>query len=94
MRSNGQVTKQIYAAMRSQSGQQLRETVTRLLSTFPLSSTKLVYDSDAKQFTAANWSILLDCCRETDKAKLQHMNSMFPPVDGKPRTQLGRFSEC
>jgi hypothetical protein len=93
--TNGQVTKKILAACKKETGETLRRTVSILLHSFPLSSYKLVYDSDALKVPAEAWAILIEACIESDKRKCEGKNSYLTQMGitfSKEDKSFGRFS--
>lgn len=92
MATNGQITKKIYAELKSKRGEDLRKAVTPLLNSFPLSSHKLVYDSDAGKYDSEAWAVLIECCIATDEVKLRKLNEyLLDNRLGPKKAEFGRF---
>ena len=72
-------------------GHHLHQTVTALLRSFPLSSFKLVYESDRSKMSPEAWAILLAACVSTDKAKLEAQHRMMRELDASYDTNPGLF---
>ena len=92
--TNGTITKKILAACKKEIGTKLRGTVTNLLRSFPLSSHKLVYDSDESKVPAEAWAILIEACVETDERKLTSKNVWLGEMGidtSKESKSFGRF---
>ena len=90
--TNGQVTKKIMTACKRASSDQeqndaLRVTVQRLLSSFPLSSTKLVYDRDAAKVDDDIWSLLIEECVKSDNDKMARQNNYLTSL-GMKKSEL------
>ena len=75
--TNGTITKKILVACKKQEGEELRIAVASLLSQFPLSSHKLVYDSDKEKVPTAAWKILIEACVESDQKKCDRKNRIL-----------------
>jgi hypothetical protein len=87
------VTKKILKACNSKKrGEELQKELCRLLNSFPMSSTKLVYEQDRSKVPADVWDVLIDLCVQTDKNKMERCNRAYVPMGLKPITEYGRYS--
>src|SRR5678809_1181981 len=91
--TNGQLTKQIMAAAKTQTGDRLLQTAASLMRRFPLSSYKLIYDSDASKVSKEAWAVLIRAAILTDKEKLVGCNALLVEAGLKPDKEYGRYIE-
>ena len=92
--SNGTITKRILkAAKNGVAGPELKREFLKHLHSFPLSSHKLVYDSDEGKMSGEVWILLLEAAAESDKAKFEEQNRWLVSMGGKPKNlPYGRYS--
>ena len=91
--TNGQITKKLIAQAKKTHFD--ANAVKALLNSFPLSSTKMVYDCDEPKY-GQHWDAVLACCVETDKAKLESLNRYTDSLGGGPdmhRSDFGRYQK-
>jgi hypothetical protein len=91
--TNGTITKNILAAAKTLTGSVLLGRAKSLMRSFPLSSEKLLYDSDAPKVSKENWAILLQAAVETDKEKLVDCNMLLAEAGLTLDTEYGRYKE-
>lgn len=89
--TNGTLTKQLLKAAQTQTGKQLLDTARNIMRRFPLSSEKLLYDSDKPKVTDEAWLTLLRAAHDTDKEKLAECNSLRKEAGLKPDNRYGRY---
>lgn len=76
--TNGTITKRILkAAKKMAPDAELKKEFIKHLNSFPMSSTKLVYDSDKGKMDPDVWNLLLEAAVETDKAKFEASERWF-----------------
>lgn len=88
--TNGTITKQILKAAKFETGADLLQTAKSLMRRFPLSSEKILFESDKAKVAPEEWAILLQAAVETDKAKLDECNRMLKAAGCKPYKAFGR----
>jgi len=91
--TNGQLTKQLLKAAKTEAGEQLAQTACSIMRRFPLSSYKLLYDSDEKKVTPEAWSMLLQAAVQTDEEKLKDCNAMYAEAGCELATTFGRYTQ-
>lgn len=76
--TNGTITKRILKAAKTMEvGPALKKEFIKHLNSFPMSSTKLVYDEDEGKMSGEKWIMLLAAAVETDKAKFEASERWF-----------------
>lgn len=90
--TNGTITKAILKAAKTQSGDALLYTASNLMNRFPLSSYKLLYDSDKAKVTPEAWEVLIQAALRTDERKLKGVNQWLAEAGIKKLDkEFGRF---
>ena len=93
--SNGTITKRILkAAKKAKASFELKAEFVKHLNSFPLSSTKLVYDEDEGKMDSEVWIMLMAAAVETDKAKFEASERWFKSMGAKMSGGLpyGRYN--
>lgn len=71
-------------------GDALRTHATQLFNRFPLSSHKLLYESDKEKVTPDAWQVLEEVAVATDKAKLADCNKLWAEAGCELEKEFGR----
>lgn len=88
--TNGTITKKLLKAAKELTGDKLKETATYMMLMFPLSSHKLLYDTDKGKVSPEAWEILLEVAVATDTRKGESANRLLITAGCKPMTEYGR----
>ncbi len=89
--TNGTLTKRLLKAAKTETGETLLNTAKQIMRRFPLSSEKLVYDSDKGKVPIEAWKILILASVETDKEKFEQCNKELAAAGCELYTNYGRY---
>jgi hypothetical protein len=90
--TNGDITKRILKAAQVETGAKLFQTAANHMRRFPLSSEKLLYESDRAKVPAPAWEVLVRAAVQTDKEKLENLNAFSTQMGLEPETEFGRYT--
>ena len=97
--TNGTITKRIYKTLNDASTgvvdpKALQAEVERHLGSFPMSSHKLVYDTDQHKFLASVWDICIKACIASDNRKATAQNNWLKEMGVSPKATDWEFGRC
>lgn len=93
--NNGDITKKILKAAKNKPvGPELEKEFMMHMNSFPLSSHKLVYNSDKSKMSPEAWDLLIKVSIESDKKKLEKLNDWMASMGMKDgfKSEFGRYS--